>query len=114
METRRFYRVSNSNSKQGLWYNYNGEFTGLIHDKFDFCLNSKLPMDYDEEVVGYLSVTDELDNLWGWFTRDDIIRLQEFNYKIHVYESQDYKWYEKFQHWLINQESLKLIEEIEL
>tara|TARA_R110000851_G_scaffold11678_4_gene40838 strand:+ start:1168 stop:1545 length:378 start_codon:yes stop_codon:yes gene_type:complete len=111
---KRFYRVSNNNSNQGLWYNYEGEFTGLIHNKFDFCLNNKLQMDFDEEVVGFLSATDEIDNLWSWFTKSDIIKLQKFNYSIHVYETKDYKWYEKFNHWLINQKNSKLIQEIKL
>jgi len=71
-------------------------------------------MDYDEEVVGYLSATDEMDNLWQWFTKDDILKLQEFDYSIHVYEAHDFKWYEKFQHWLIHQQNSKLINKIKL
>ena len=30
---KRFYRVSNVETQQGLWYNFNGEFTGLIHNE---------------------------------------------------------------------------------
>lgn len=114
MENRTFYRLANTETNQGLWYDSSGNFTGLIHNKFNFCLNNELLMDYDEEVRGYLSATDKLDTLWNWFTKDDIIRLQNFGYVIHVYESQDFKCYEKFQHWLINQETSKIIEKIKI
>jgi len=70
-----FYRVSNTDTQQGLWYNFSGEFTGLIHNKFDFCLHKELKMDFDEELVGYLSATDSLETLWQWFPKDDIIKL---------------------------------------
>lgn len=46
-----FYRVCNNQSKQGLWYNFDGTFTGLIHDEFSFCQNATLRMDFDPELV---------------------------------------------------------------
>lgn len=109
-----FYRVCNSETKQGLWYNQSGVFTGLIHNEFNFCLNSKLEMDFDTELVGYLSATDSLEDLFKWFSKDDILKLQEQNYFIHEYECEDFKFYEKFQHLVINQEKSKIIKQIKL
>lgn len=98
-----FYRVCNNESQEGLWYKKNGEFSGLIHNKFDFCTNTKLPMPYDPNIIGWLSTTDKLETLFLWFTKDDIKKLEEFGYGIAVYEARDYKIYNN--HWVINQES---------
>lgn len=49
---KQFYRVCNVETKQGLWYDQKGEFTGLIHTEFNFCTNSNLPMPYDENIRG--------------------------------------------------------------
>lgn len=71
----KYYRVCNINTLQGLWYNYNGEFIGLIHNTFDFCENSSLEMEFDETLVGWLSATDSLESLWKWFPQEDIKEL---------------------------------------
>jgi len=110
--TKRFYRVCNTDTKQGLWYDFKGNFTGLIHNKFNFCKNNTLEMKFDPEIVGYLSATDSLDTLYQWFTKEDIIELQNHNYFIHIYETDDYKFYERFQHLIINQNNSKLIDKI--
>ncbi len=109
-----FYRVCNTRTQQGLWYDLKGEFTGLIHDRFNFCKHTDLKMDYDPELVGYLSATDSLEGLYNWFSKEDIIQLQIHDYVIHKYEAKDFKFYERFQHQVINQESSKLIETIKI
>ena len=63
-----FYRVCHVKTLQGLWYDYNGDFTGFIHDRFNFCKNNELKMDFDEEIVGWLSATDSLEKLFNWLT----------------------------------------------
>jgi hypothetical protein len=107
----KFYRIENRETKQGLWYSYNGEFTGLIHTKFTFCKNYKLEMPYDENVVGYISVTDELTNLYFWFSKEDIEQLYQHGYKVSEYESNDIKVYPN-QH-LIKQNTAIFIKFIE-
>lgn len=109
-----FYRVCHVDTMQGLWYQFNGEFTGLIHDKFNFCANRDLKMDFDPEIVGWLSVVDTLEALYHWFTQDDIRKLQEHGWYIHEFESEDSKFYERFQHLIINQETSKVVRKIEL
>ena len=112
MEKKTFYRVSNTTTDQGLWYNITGEFTGLIHDKFKFCASSKLPMPFDKNVVGYLSCTDNLEDLHMWFPIEDIKRLEPHGYFLHEYESDDYRAYEN--HWVFNQYTAKLVRRLEM
>lgn len=111
---KKFYRVSNLETQQGLWYDFKGNFTGLIHDKFNFCQNNQLKMDFDEELIGYLSATPDLETLFVWFTKNDILQLQEHGYYIHEYKTDDYKFYERFQHHVINQEKSIIIRQIKL
>lgn len=107
---KRFYRVGNTDTNQGLWYDYNGEFTGLIHTKFNFCRASALPMPYDETVVGWLSTTDTLENLFHWFNEEEIKELEKHGYYLSIFEAEDYREYEN--HWLIKQDTSVLIEKI--
>jgi hypothetical protein len=109
-----FYRVCNTQTEQGLWYDAQGNFTGLIHDRFDFCKNNSLGMDYDPELRGYLSATPELEMLWHWFPKEDITKLEKHGWFIHEYAVEDYKFYDRFQHTIINQATSKLIRRIEL
>jgi hypothetical protein len=109
-----FYRVCNPQSEQGLWYDYQGRFTGLIHDKFSFCANSKLEMPFDDELVGWLSAVKNLDDLWAWFTMEDIFQLQKHGWFIHEYEVRDHKFYDKFNHYVIHQDSSKPVRRIDL
>ena len=109
-----FYRVSHVETQQGLWYDINGSFTGLIHNQMNFCKNNGLLMDFDEEIVGYLSAVPSIEDLYKWFTREDIFKLQEHNFFIHVYESDDFKFYEKFQHHVINKNNSLLTQKITL
>lgn len=107
-----FYRLANNQTEQGLWYDFEGEFTGAIHDEFNFCMNTKLPMPYDKNIVGWLSATMTLDDLFKWFSRDDIGKLEKYGYRVAVYKASEYKFYNG--HWLIKQDSSRLKERITL
>jgi HSP20 family molecular chaperone IbpA len=48
------------------------------------------------------------------FSKEDIVKLQQWGYYIHVYESDDYWFYEKFQHFVIKQDTAILIEQIDV
>tara|TARA_R110000796_G_scaffold248124_3_gene374576 strand:- start:745 stop:1107 length:363 start_codon:yes stop_codon:yes gene_type:complete len=110
MKKKTFYRVANTTTNQGLWYDIDGNFTGLIHKEYDFCRSNVLPMPFDENVVGYLSCTDTLDDLFEWFPMEDIIRLEKGGYYLTVYESEDYKSYHN--HWVFNQNNANFIKTI--
>lgn len=70
-----FYRVGNVETNQGLWYDNKGNFTGDIHKKFDFCKNSKLPMPYNPEIIGFLSAVNKIEDLSEWFSIEDLKNL---------------------------------------
>lgn len=114
IDTKLFYRVSHKDTQQGLWYDFKGNFTGFIHDKFNFCKNNTLKMDFDETIRGWLSATDDLDELFNWFTKEDILRLQQNDYCIHIYETSSYKFYDRFKHYIINQDNSVLIDKLTL
>lgn len=113
-EAIKYYRVCNKETLQGLWYDYKGNFTGLIHNDFNFCANNQLEMDFDPEIVGWLSATESLESLWKWFTEDDIKQLQSHGWFIHEFEAVDVKFYDRFQHLIIKQDTSKVLRTIEL
>ncbi len=104
-----FYRVCHKETLQGLWYAFNGEFTGLIHSDFNFCQNNALRMEFDPEIVGWLSAVETLDNLFFWFTVEDIAKLEQHGWFIHEFEAVDVKFYERFQHTIISQETSTVV-----
>lgn len=99
-----FYRVG-VETKEGLWYDKEGNFTGLIHTEFSWCNASKLEMPFDNELVGYLSVADSLEHLYQWFSKLELLKLQSQNFFIYEYLASDYKFYDMYKHNVINQKS---------
>lgn len=108
-----FYRVG-TDSKEGLWYDKEGNFTGLIHTEFDFCGASSLQMPFEQTLVGYLSVADTLEHLYTWFSRDEILRLQHKGYSIYEYLATDFKFYDMYKHNVINQTTSLITNKIHL
>ena len=98
-----FYRIAHIDTNQGLWYDSRGNFTGLIHNEFSFCMNTNLPMPFDEEIVGWLSATDTLEDLFNWFSKGDIELLENYGWYITVYEADKFKQYKN--HLVICQET---------
>jgi len=107
-----FYRVCNQDTKQGLWYDQQGVFTGLIHNKFSFCANANLQMPFDSDIVGWLSATKSLKELFAWFTESDISRLEKSGFFIYEYTATEFKEYQN--HWVISQKTSVPIRKIEL
>ena len=107
-----YYRIPNAETGQGLWYDEKGNFTGLIHNEFDFCMNKDLPMPFDEDLVGWLSATDSLDDLFNWFSKDDIEKLEPFGWFITVYEAEKVKQYKN--HLVICEKTSKVIDRLSL
>lgn len=113
-DTKMFYRVNHVDTQQGLWYDFKGQFTGNIHSWYNFCQNRDLEMDFDPEVVGWISATESLSKLLDWFPAKDITRLQDEGYFIHTYETSEFKWYERFKHYLIKQSSSVLVAKLDI
>lgn len=108
---KRFYRVCDPEKEQGLWYYPDGTFHGTVHT-LDYLRVQTLKMDFDPEVAGWLSCTETLEQLWNWFNHEEIIKLQERGLFIHEYEAVDYKYYERFDHMLIKQDTSKISKKI--
>lgn len=107
-----FYRIANEETQQGLWYDSKGKFTGLIHNEFNFCMNNGLEMPFDKEIVGWLSATDSLDDLFNWFSKEDIKKLETLGWFITIYEAEKVKQYKN--HLVICQKTSKVKERIQL
>ena len=114
MKSKEFYRVCHKETLQGLWYLPNGNFSGLIHNRLSFCANNELKMDFDPELVGWLSVVEKLDHLWTWFRKEDVKKLQRHGWFIHSFISSEYKFYERFQHLIIKQSECRVKRIIEI
>ena len=54
----------------------------------------------------------ELEMLWKWFTKEDILKLQEHGFYIHKFEATDYWFYDRFQHDVICQVTSEIVEKI--
>lgn len=103
-EEKYFYRIGKEGT--GLWYNKHGQFTGTIHSELSWLQISKLEMPFEQELVGYLSAVDNLQHLYQWFNKDEIKELQLIDgYFIEEWISTDYKFYDLYQHNVINQKT---------
>ena len=100
-----FYRIG-TESTEGLWYNKDGIFNGLIHKEFQWLNASSLLMPFEPELVGFISVADSLEHLYQWFSRKEILKLQENGFSILEYQANDYKFYDLYKHNVINQNSI--------
>ncbi len=60
-------------------------------------------MPFEQELVGYISVADSLEHLYQWFSREEILKLQENGFSILEYIADDYKFYDLYKHNVINQ-----------
>ena len=107
-----FYRIAHKDTQQGLWYDSEGNFTGLIHKELNFCMNRDLQMPFDSELVGWLSATDSLEDLFNWFSKEDIKRLEDYGWFITVYETDKFKQYKN--HLVICQETSIIKERLPL
>ena len=108
-----FYRIG-VDTEEGLWYNKSGEFTGLIYREYNWIGASQLIMPFEQELVGFISVANSLEHLYQWFTKDEILKLQNIGFSIYEYYSEDFKFYDLYKHNVINQNSNKIISTIKL
>jgi len=65
-------------------------------------------MDFDPELVGWLSAVESIEDLYAWFSKEDIDKLAEYGWFIAEYETEHFKFYERFSHYVICQERSKL------
>ena len=64
-------------------------------------------MEFDPDLVGWLSATETLEDLYKWFSKEDILELQTHGWFVFEYEAEHFKFYDKFQHYVICQKTSK-------
>lgn len=69
-------------------------------------------MPYDERLVGWLSATETLEELFKWFTNEDIKNLKPHGFTIVEYETCEYKRHEN--HWVIKQDCSNVVRFVNL
>lgn len=78
----KLYRVGNT---QGLWYDADGNYTGLIHKLEDGAAGA-LPMGFDPifrtDGQKWISVTTSLETLRNWFSEADMRELLPQGYVV--------------------------------
>jgi len=55
-------------------------------------------MPFEQELVGFLSVADSLEHLYDWFSKEEIIRLQNIGYNVYEYQASEVKYYNLYKH----------------
>jgi len=102
MTTKLFYRVGTLDNR-GLWYDKDGTYSGRMSKEFSFCKNANLPMPFNPELVGFLSVTDTLEQLTEWLPVIDAEKLRYHGFQVYEFEATNYRAYEN--HYLICQKT---------
>ena len=107
-----FYRVHHPRDL-GLWYNGKAEFTNEI-EKLDLKC-AKLDMSFDDNCAGgFISCTDTLDNLYNWFSREELLKLVDNGYDVLVFKAEESKFHEKFKHHLFKKEGSIIVAKINI
>lgn len=107
MEKKIFYRVGTKDGG-GMWYHPDGTYHGSINtEPFSMLQCHSVTMPFDENIVGYLSVVDSLENLKKWFNDKDMEKLTPIGYQVLSYEATDYRIHDN--HWIINQKTSTLL-----
>lgn len=88
------YRVGKSDSLNGLWYDKNGSYTGLIHNLSEGNA-ALLPMGphpiFRTDGHHWISTTDSLEMLKNWFSEQDMTELTEQGYELLKIEVSGYR-----------------------
>lgn len=88
------YRVGKRIGQDGLWYDKDGNKTGLIHKLKEG--NAKhLPMDkhpiFRSDGYNWISTTDTIEMLPKWFSENDMKELIPQNYEVFKIDVSEYR-----------------------
>ena len=104
-----FYRVGTTD-QSGMWYDQKGNFHGAMNTPaFRMLKCSEVRMPFCKETAGFLSATETIEELEGWFPKEDMAVLKPLGFKILAYKATVYKYHEQNKHWLIDQKTSVLI-----
>ena len=88
MSTKTLFRLERK-SGDGMWYNADGTFNPSIRTICPGSINATIPMDYSElykrDGKVWNSACDNLDSLYAWFPKKDMIKLVDNGFMLFEY-----------------------------
>ena len=110
-----FYRVQQEGNTKGLWYDRDGTFNNRIVDEYSFLRAHSLPMEFDSACSGgWLSAVARIEDLAVWFDNWEMQQLQASKIFIFAYTTEQIRWYEPYNHYLIHAETSLPVMKIEV
>lgn len=76
------YRVANKQTEEGLWYQKDGTYSGLI-TRVEGALCQHVPMAFDPSIRGFLSACDNTSDMSNWFSLVDLKNLYSRGYRLY-------------------------------
>lgn len=87
----KIYRVTSTDKDCSFWYDENGQ-PSEVFKEYGWLTASKLPMPFDQNMVGWLSGTFTMEQLYGWFSKEELIELcKDGKYCLHEYETNEWR-----------------------
>lgn len=88
------YRVENPHTKQGLWYDKDGNFNPFIMQLTN-AKSRDLPMEFDSQFKeggkAWFSACDNLPDMKYWFSHNDLVELTQSGYDLFRFNVSDYR-----------------------
>jgi hypothetical protein len=87
------FRIENPDSQKGLWYDSNGNYSGVITTIGD-AKSADLPMEFDEDFGrdgNWHSACQSMEVMRDWFTKNDLQKLSALGYKLFQLQVPSYK-----------------------
>lgn len=89
----KIYRIEHRDTRDGMWYNYDGTYNGFIFNLTEG-KSKNLPMDYhnrySKDNMTWISGCMDKEQLLGWFTPLDISELLKNGYGVFEFECDTY------------------------
>lgn len=79
---------------EGIWYDKFGNQKNNGLPSFQFYHAPTFPMPYSKEHADFISVANNIQELFFWFTPEDIKQLEPMGYYITLFEAEKLKEYE--------------------
>lgn len=110
------YRIQNKETKDGMWYNSDGTYNGIIKELSDG-LSADAPMPEDQyrnkNNKQWISSVPLLNYLFEWFSMKDIIELKERGYGLYEIKCSDYRKISKTEY-IFRREDIIYEEELDI
>lgn len=89
----KIWRIENEETMVGMWYDKNGVPTNYIHSIDG--ISKDLPMDkdvehYRQQGKEWYSGCSRKEDMFHWFSKDDITALNQDGYKLYEFEADEF------------------------